>query len=165
MKKIIFILMFFIAFLVFRSSAQNTETKIKDIRTKFQTIENNKKTYKKETFDTGCGTVVYYFDGTNLREVALEKYEGDDATECSYYYWDSKLIFSFWEIPQGGTEQNNVPNLEYRFYFSDNIPIRYMKNKDIIDINKADHNPKDVTAEGNKLIDLYKTKQFSELCN
>jgi len=164
MKTVLILAIFMMA--ISTCFSQSLDTKIKDIREKFATIKNNEKKYKKEKFTFDCGTIIYYFDGSNLREAFIERIIGEVATESSYYYWDNKLFFSYWIIPQGGgAEQSNVPNLEYRFYFSNDVPIRYMKNKDIIDISKADHNPNDVKATGNTIISLYKTKKFSSLCD
>jgi hypothetical protein len=142
--------------------SQNVEKEVKNIREKFSSIENKAKTYKKETFTFDCGSIVYSFDGTNLRKVLVEINAGDFVVEQSYYYWDNKLFFVYWVIPQGGAAENNVPDLEYRFYYFNGLPIRHMKNKEIVAINKADHNPTEVYATGTKIIELYKTKKFQE---
>ncbi len=177
MKKTFFILTLCTLMMACSSTSQNDkktdensklslDDKIKDIREKFKTIENNQNKYNKKKFDLDCGTITYFYDGNDLRKVSFGRIGGDSEISESYYYWDDQVIFIFWVILQGGGGAvTNVPDLEYRFYYYNSKPIRFMENQNIIAVEKANHNPNEAYSEGISFIDAYNAKDFGSLCD
>jgi hypothetical protein len=118
------------------ANAQSKEDKIKDIRKKYQQIENSitEKKIRKQYFEYRCsesnehGTVWFIYNKEKLQKIEISSIINEENSQTTrYYFWDDELFFVFYEsaVPQTIDANQVMYNYtEKRIYFDKGSPFQ-----------------------------------------
>lgn len=148
------------------SVTASSEKEVLAIRQEFQRINTLPLRKEQYTYEVaGCaedGKVICYFSNKELVKITESGSIGDGSWVREFYYQGGKCIFCYEKLI-GGAAEGPVETAEYRYYISNNKPVRCMENKNIV---PADGKAIATIATALKLPGAYATKSFAAiLCN
>ncbi|MEO1586542.1 MAG: hypothetical protein AAFS00_04595 [Bacteroidota bacterium] len=125
------------------SFSQTTEADIQDIREKYAYITQNINSMRVVQINIECptypesGALTFYYEGERLRLVVHDYSDGGHGGgENQYFVWDGQMFFyyangGYWTFAQSeGDTPVTVDHVEeYRYYYKEKIPIRYLEKR------------------------------------
>jgi hypothetical protein len=181
---------FLIFNIILNADAQSKEDKIKDVRKKYQQIENSitEKKIRKQYFEYRCpesneyGTVWFIYNKDKLQKIEINSIKNEENSQTTrYYFWDNELFFVFHESVAPLTIDTNEMIYNYtekRIYFANGNPFQcllktYINNPNDVKVIKSENvasievdcNNLDFIQEHLKVVQKYKdVKDEITLC-
>jgi hypothetical protein len=126
--------------IILNASAQKSESeKIKDIRTRYYEIMKNLDNYDKQMIEDNDqsaegGIIYYYLKDQKVKLIKAEYYGESGNLKLSYYFNEDKLFFMFsermsYDVPIYVDDSGKGTLEENRYYFRDDIMIRWLDNE------------------------------------
>ncbi|MEL6699367.1 MAG: hypothetical protein AAFP89_24230 [Bacteroidota bacterium] len=140
MQSLLSFLALFLSTITF-AFGQNIEADIEDIREKYAYITQNLDQMRVVQINIECptypesGALTFYYEGERLRLVVHDYSDGGHGGgENQYFVWDGQMFFyyangGYWTFAQSeGDTPVTVDHVEeYRYYYREKIPIRYLE--------------------------------------